>query len=109
MRNIAFISLAIVVLAVPSTHAATVITTRVEVPYGDLNLVSVQGREMLQWRLRMAARAVCGPAPDIRSSRFRSYQACVSDAAERAMASIGQPMAANAAHRDLPVFDLKGQ
>lgn len=96
MRNIAFASFAIIVLATPQIHASPVLTSHVAVRYGDLNLTSAQGRQVLRWRLKLAAHTVCGPEPDLRSLRFRPYQACVSGAVQRAMASVSRPLLADA-------------
>lgn len=86
MRNLAFISFAVIALAASSGHAEPAAPARVAVHYGDLNLASTQGRKELQRRLTVAAHAVCGTRPDMRSAHFLAFEVCVTGAVGRAMA-----------------------
>jgi len=62
------------------------------VAFGDLNIHSEQGAQVLLRRLRMAARLVCGPQPmRLDLSRWQFYNACRKTAIDDAVAAIGSP------------------
>ncbi len=60
--------------------------------FGDLNIHSQQGAQVLLGRLTMAARSVCGPEPmffDLSLRQF--YNACRKNALDDAVAAVGSP------------------
>ena len=76
------------------------------VSYGDLNLDHEAGAQILINRLRAAADRVCGGQPDLRDlDQLSLYRTCVTQAMDRAVASISHPVVANAYwHNERPVL-----
>ena len=64
-------------------------TTSVVVRYDDLKLGAPGAAEVLQRRIDVAARQVCGGEPDLRDlDRRPAYAACRADATQRALAQL---------------------
>ena len=65
-----------------------------DVSYGDLNLANPDGARMMFGRIKLAASAVCGGAPDsmldLTSRRF--YKTCVRAATADAMSQLKAPL-----------------
>lgn len=62
------------------------------VSFGDINIHSEQGAQVLLGRLRAAARLVCGPEPILLNlSGRQSYNACRKSALDDAVAAIDSP------------------
>jgi UrcA family protein len=75
----------------------------VSVRYGDLNIGSPAGAQVLLKRIEAAATAVCGGAPDIRQlSQWASFEACRRSAVARAVVAVDSPMLTATAHRGSP-------
>ena len=65
----------------------------VAVRYGDLNIASPAGAQLLLKRLAAAANTACGGAPDIRELvQWASFEACRSSAVARAVVAVDSPM-----------------
>jgi UrcA family protein len=76
----------------------------VRVKYGDLNIGSPAGAQLLLRRIEAAANTACGGAPDIRQlHQWTSFEACRRSAAARAVAAVDSPMLTAMAHRGSPV------
>lgn len=69
------------------------------VKYGDLDLTTQQGISTLYHRLSIAAERVCPAVDNQNLSALRHARACQSEAIERAVRSIGNPMLANLQNR----------
>jgi len=98
-RSFASITAAVFVAFAASASAQSVSTgeRQVTVSYGDLNVDHEAGAQILINRLRAAADRVCGGRPDIRIlNQLGAYQTCVTQAMDRAVASIGHPVVGNA-------------
>jgi UrcA family protein len=64
-------------------------TTSVVVRYDDLKLDAPGATEVIERRIAVAARQVCGGQPDIRDlDRRPAYDACRADATQRALAQL---------------------
>jgi UrcA family protein len=64
-------------------------TTSVVVRYNDLRLDAPAATEVLERRIAVAARQVCGGEPDIRDlDRRPAYDDCRADATQRALAQL---------------------
>jgi UrcA family protein len=75
----------------------------VAVKYGDLNIGSPAGAQVLLKRIGAAANTACGGAPDIRElSRWPSFEACRRSAVDRAVVAVDSPMLTAMAHRGSP-------
>ena len=75
----------------------------VSVKYGDLNLGSPAGAQVLLKRIEAAANTACGGAPDIRElSQLASFEACRRSAVARAVVAVDSPMLTAMAHRGSP-------
>jgi len=65
----------------------------VSVKYGDLDIGSPAGAQLLLKRIRAAANTACGGAPDIRQlKQLATFEACRRSAAARAVTVIDSPM-----------------
>jgi len=75
----------------------------VSVRYGDLNIGSPAGAQVLLRRLEAAANTACGGAPDIRQlSQLASFEACRRSAVAKAVAAIDSPVLTAMAHGRSP-------
>ena len=75
----------------------------VSVKYGDLNIGSPAGAQVLLKRIEAAANIACGGAPDIRQlSQWASYEACRRSAVARAVVAVDLPMLTAMAHGGSP-------
>jgi UrcA family protein len=64
----------------------------VTVKYGDLNIGSRPGAQMLLKRIEAAANTACGGAPDIRQlNQLASFETCRRSAIARAVVGVGSP------------------
>ena len=89
MKSIKYI-LPIAALALSAVAAAaTRADTRIVVKYGDLNLQSDAGVASLHLRIRNAAETVCGQYETRILGLRDQYIACVEDAVNSSVASIG--------------------
>ena len=62
---------------------------QIVVSYDDINVRQPAGARILLARIDIAARDVCGPAPDMRQlGAWESYRACAKTAADNAMAAL---------------------
>jgi UrcA family protein len=74
-------------------------TTSVVVRYNDLRLDAPGATEVLERRIAVAARDVCGGEPDIRDlDRRPAYDDCRADATQRALAQLQATRALALAH-----------
>ena len=74
-------------------------TTSVVVRYNDLKLDAPGAAQVLERRIQVAARQVCGGEPDIRDlDRRPAYDACRADAIQRALAQLQATRALALAH-----------
>ena len=65
---------------------------RVTVNYGDLDLSGQAGANTMLQRIHRAARDVCGDRPGgTQLGDMHRYQACMTSAVDRAVASLGSP------------------
>lgn len=63
------------------------------VKYGDLNIASQAGAQVLLKRIEAAANAACGGKPDIRElSKLTRFKACRRSAVARAVVAVESPM-----------------
>ena len=63
------------------------------VGYGDLNLGSRAGAQVLLRRIEAAATTVCGGAPDLRQlNQVARFEACRRSAVARALVAVDSPM-----------------
>jgi UrcA family protein len=75
----------------------------VSVKYGNLNLGSPAGAQLLLKRIEAAASTVCGGSPDIRQlDQWTSFEACRRSAVARAVVTVDSPMLTAMAHRRSP-------
>jgi UrcA family protein len=75
----------------------------VSVKYGNLDIGSPTGAQVLLKRIKAAATTVCGGAPDIRQlHQLTSFEACRSSAVARAVVAVDSPMLTASAHRSFP-------
>jgi UrcA family protein len=75
----------------------------VSVKYGDLNIGSPAGAQVLLKRIEAAANTACGGAPDVRQlHQLASFEACRKSAVARAMVAVGSPMLTAMAHDGSP-------
>jgi UrcA family protein len=71
----------------------------VSVKYGDLNIGSPTGAQVLLRRIEAAANTACGGAPDIRQlSQLASFEACRRSAVARAVVAVDSPTLTAMAH-----------
>jgi UrcA family protein len=61
----------------------------IRVRYDDVNLSSASGVNRLKHRIMSAAKQVCGNDDERELLRSSSYQRCVAEATERALATVG--------------------
>ncbi len=95
MRRIAMIAISLLALA--GTQGAIADDARVvqlsdKVSYGELNLRSQRGVEVLYQRLANAAKEVCSPLNAQRAHTVGAYRQCVSDALSNAIRDVDQPL-----------------
>lgn len=77
----------------PAQAAPDTQTAHIDVPYGDLNLASPAGAEVMLKRIKAAALKVCGGKPDIRDRQAtRFYNHCVNLAVAQAVARLNKPV-----------------
>ncbi len=70
----------------------TIVVDKVSVAYGDLNLSSQAGNQVLLARVRSAAALACGGRPDTRDIKgMTRFQTCAKDALDSAVTRIGAP------------------
>src|SRR5579863_7466873 len=75
----------------------------VSVKYGDLNIGSPTGAQVLLRRIEAAANTACGGKPDIRQlDRLTTFEACRRSAVTRAVVAVDSPMLTAMAHRGSP-------
>ena len=75
----------------------------VTVKYGDLNIGSRAGAQVLLKRIEAAANTACGGAPDIRQlDQLAGIEACRRSAVARAVVAVDSPMLTATAHRGSP-------
>jgi UrcA family protein len=87
---LAFSSLPFVAEARPD---ANLVTSHIEVPYGDLNLSHPAGASMMLTRIKQAATRVCGGHPDSRDLRSRAaFKLCVRAAVNEALRQLNAPL-----------------
>ena len=80
-------------LACAGAGAETAERTTIAVPYGDLDVAHQAGARVLLHRLRVAARKVCGLAPDIRDLTVRpDYDRCMDQAVGGAVTELDMPL-----------------
>lgn len=103
LKKLAIICTAMAALQAAPLQAASATAVHVAVPYGDLNLASVQGRMALHRRLEIAAGTVCGGEPDMKMPGYRAYRRCVFDVLQRAMDKVPAARPQMAAVQDLTV------
>lgn len=85
--------------AIPALAQISDTVPSVTVKYGDLNIGSRPGAQMLLKRIEAAANTACGGAPDIRLlSQWAGFEACRRTAVARAVVAIGSPMLTAMAH-----------
>lgn len=86
--------------AVPA-HASDFDQVSIKVHVGDLDLSTSEGAKAALSRIHKAAQQICGPDQDLKDLNSRSqFDQCVSQAVDRAVASLDRPMvtAANGHH-----------
>jgi len=90
---------ALVIFGVPVSVRAAAPSANVKsinVAYRDLDLTREEGAHTLLRRLRAAADAACGPAPDIRDLSARSnYETCRQGALAKAVEDVHAPLVAS--------------
>jgi len=75
----------------------------VTVKYGDLDIASPAGAQVLLRRIETAANTACGGAPDIRQlNEWASFEACRRSAVARAVVAVDSPMLTAMAHGGSP-------
>ena len=85
------LSLAGGALAAPAASEAP---RQAVVKYSDLNLANAAGVEAMNHRIKLAAREVCGPEPDVREiGDSQAYRACVTHAQAQAVQPLAEAMA----------------
>ena len=87
--------------AIPARAQISDAAPSVTVKYGDLNIGSPGGAQVLLSRIETAAKTVCGGAPDTRQlSQWASFETCRRSAVARAVVAVDSPMLLTAmAHR----------
>jgi UrcA family protein len=89
--------------AIPALAQISDTVPSVTVKYGDLNIGSPAGAQVLLKRIDAAANTACGGAPDIRQlNQLASFEACRKSALARAVAAVDSPMLTAMAHRGSP-------
>ena len=89
--------------AVPALAQTADAVPSVTVKYGDLNVGSRAGAQVLLQRIEAAASTACGGAPDTRQlDRWALFEACRRSAVARAVAAVDSPMLTAMAHRGSP-------
>lgn len=78
-------------LSVLTAEAASVEPPRVNVKYGDLNIDSPQGADVLYARIRRAARNVCGKFDADLLDVFRQREVCINKAISGAVTKVNAP------------------
>ena len=87
MRNIITSAVAVLILGVASAQAGT--EREVVVPYGDLNVTTSNGAQLLYARVQTASAEVCGYKPAISDiSALKVFQACSAAAEARAIKTL---------------------
>jgi len=98
LAAVATLSCAAPVLAQTSDTVPSVL-----VKYGDLNIGSPGGAQVLLKRIEAAANTACGGAPDIRQlNQLASFEACRRSAVARAVVAVDSPMLTAIAHGGSP-------
>ena len=89
--------------AAPVLAQTSVTVPSVLVKYGDLNIGSRAGAQVLLRRIEVAANTACGGEPDIRQlSQLASFEACRRSAVARALVGVDSPMLTAMAHDGSP-------
>jgi UrcA family protein len=69
-----------------------IVVAKVSVAYGDLNLSTQAGNQVLLARVRSAAALACGGRPDTRDIKgMTRFQTCAKEAMDSAVIRIGAP------------------
>lgn len=98
MYKTSFIALATAVALSLPAYAGTPVSNdsnnTTSVHYADLDLSGSAGANILQQRVRLAARQVCGSAPDVRElQRTATHRACVANAELSAQSQVERVIA----------------
>jgi UrcA family protein len=89
--------------AIPAVAQISDAVPSVTVKYGELNIGSWAGAQVLLRRIEVAANTACGGAPDIRElNRLASFEACRRSAVARAVVAVKSPMLTAMAHGNPP-------
>ena len=87
MRNIIISAVAVLVLGAASAQAGT--DKEVVVHYGDLNVTTSDGAQVLYTRVQIASAEVCGYQPAISDiSAMQAFKACSTAAQARAIKTL---------------------
>ncbi len=87
MRNIIISAVAVLVLGAASAQAGT--ENAVVVYYGDLNVSTSEGAQVLYTRVQIASAEVCGYQPTISDiSAMQAFKACSGAAEARAIKTL---------------------
>jgi UrcA family protein len=87
--------------AAPALAQTSDTVPSVSVKYGDLNIRSPAGAQVLLKRIEAAANTACGDAPDIRLLRqWAGFGECRRSAVARAVAAVDSPMLTATAQGD---------
>lgn len=91
--NVAFAALASILAIAGAKAGPTGNPPQLVVSYGDLDLTSPEGAQVLLARLRLASTAVCGGVPDGRElDRVSLYKRCSRKALDGAVVTVDRPM-----------------
>ena len=99
MRNVVISAVAVLVLGAVSAQAGT--EKEVVVYYGDLNVATPDGAQVLQTRVQVASAEVCGYKPanaDIAATQ--AFKACSGAAEARALKTLPFNLAARIENKD---------
>jgi UrcA family protein len=89
--------------AIPAVAQTSDTVPSVTVKYGDLNIGSRAGAQVLLKRIDAAANIACGGEPDIRElNRVASFETCRRSAVARAVVAANSPMLTAMAHGGSP-------
>jgi UrcA family protein len=89
--------------AVPVLAQTSDTVPSVSVKYGDLNIRSPAGAQVLLKRIEAAANTACGGGPDIHQlNQWASFEACRKSAVARAVVAVDSPTLTAMAHGGSP-------
>jgi UrcA family protein len=95
--SVAAAAMAIVVAVPASARDVSQGHGQITVTYSDLDVTHPEGAAALRARIEIAARRVCGPAPEFTDFRRQDmYAACVKGSIDRAMAQFHSQIASDA-------------